>query len=186
MKGIIFNLFEAIVIEEFGHDAWEGVLDTANSDGAYTAVGSYDDAEFLRLASVAAEQLDRPIDDLVRSFGRKCLPILAARYPAFFTPHVSTKPFLLTLNEVIHPEVRKLFPGAYAPSFKFDDSVPDQITLTYQSHRNLCSFAEGLIEGAADHYGDSVSISQPECAKRGDENCVLVANFNPHSNGHNP
>lgn len=177
VKGIIFNLFEAVVTAEYGQDAWEDVLDATGYDGAYTAVGSYDDDEFLQLAKVAAERVDVPLDDLVRWFGRSCLPILADRYPDFFTPHSHTKPFLLTLNDVIHPEVRKLFPGAYAPSFSFEEPGPDSVALSYHSHRGLCSFAEGLIEGAADHYNDKVTIEQRECTKRGDPNCVLVASF---------
>ena len=34
--------------------------------------------------------------------------MFAKRYPEFFEPHETTLEFLLTLNEMIHPEVRKL------------------------------------------------------------------------------
>ncbi len=43
MKGIIFNLVEDVVTQENGPDAWDDLLDAAHVDGAYTAVGSYDD-----------------------------------------------------------------------------------------------------------------------------------------------
>jgi hypothetical protein len=173
MKGIVFNLLEQVVVEEYGESTWDNLLEATGLSGVYTAVGSYEDDELLKLVGVASETLGQKPDDLVRWFGRSAIPLLYERYPSFFSQHEGTRSFLLTLNEVIHPEVRKLFPGAYAPSFIFDESRPDGLGLRYQSHRNLCSFAEGLIEGAADHYGDRVAIDQRSCTKRGDAECDL-------------
>ena len=178
MKGVIFNLLEQVVSAEHGEDAWEDLLDQTGASGAFTAVGSYPDETLMALVGAACERFGTTADELVRWFGRSAMPLLAERYPIFFQ-HEHTVPFLLTLNEVIHPEVRKLFPGAYAPSFEFDATVPDGIALAYRSHRNLCSFAEGLIEGAADHFREVATIEQTSCAKRGDELCVLRTTFAP-------
>lgn len=177
MKGIIFNLLEQVVIEEFGEATWDSLLDTTGLEGAYTAVGSYDDSELVALVGAASKALDKPADEIIRWFGGKSLPILAVRYPGFFENHTSAKSFLLTLNQVIHPEVRKLFPGAYAPSFEFESPNDDTLELAYHSHRQLCSFAEGLIDGVAAHFGEGVSVEQPQCTKKGDPKCVLVASF---------
>ena len=179
MKGIVFNLLERVVSDEHGEAAWDSVLDGAGLSGAYTAVGNYPDEEFMTLVDAAAGALDLPQDQVVRWFGRSAIPHFAERYPAFFSPHSETREFLLTLNDVIHPEVRKLFPGAYAPSFEFDTSEDDALGLTYESHRALCSFAEGLIEGAADHFGERVNIQQPRCSKNGDPKCFLEVRFDP-------
>jgi hypothetical protein len=73
--------------------------------------------------------------------------------------------------------VRKLFPGAYAPSFEYEDLPTGSFALGYYSHRNLCSFAEGLIEGSADYFGESVEIEQSVCSKHGGDRCVLVTKF---------
>ncbi|MCA1838782.1 MAG: heme NO-binding domain-containing protein [Actinomycetota bacterium] len=178
MKGIIFNLLEQVVSDKYGEATWDSLLETTGLEGAYTAVGSYEDEELMKLVGAACEALDSDPDDLVRWFGRTSFPLLAAKYPSFFEGHTTTRTFLLTLNDVIHPEVRKLFPGAYAPAFDFAETAGDSLGLAYYSHRHLCSFAEGLIEGAADHFGESVSIEQPECGKRGDERCLLVTTFN--------
>lgn len=177
MKGIIFNLLEQVVSAEHGEPTWDALLDATGLEGAYTAVGSYADEELMQLVGAASSALGTPADDLVRWFGRAAMPLLVERYPGFFEGHASARSFLLTLNEVIHPEVRKLFPGAYAPSFDFDTSREDALGLSYQSHRNLCSFAEGLIEGAGDHFGEDVSIAQGSCTKRGDDTCHLVLRF---------
>jgi len=179
MKGIIFNLLEQVVSEEYDEKTWEALLDGAKLDGAYTAVGSYPDEDLLALVGAASTALGTPADDVVRWFGRKAMPLMVQRYPQFFEGHESTRPFLLSLNDIIHPEVRKLFPGAYAPSFIFDESVPGKLSLSYVSQRNLCPFAEGLIDGAADHFGETVTIEHSECQRRGGANCVLVCTFEP-------
>ena len=166
-----------MISDEHGERVWDDVLEAAGSQGVYTAVGSYPDEELNALVGAAASMLDVAPDDLVREFGRKAIPHFAERYPQFFTPHADTRSFVLTLNDVIHPEVRKLFPGADVPTFDF--STPDERTveLAYVSTRRLCSFAEGLTLGAADHYGQTVEIRQTECMKRDDPRCVLVCTF---------
>jgi hypothetical protein len=131
----------------------------------------------MALVGAAAKMLGVSPDDLVREFGRRAIPHFAERYPQFFVPHSNTRSFILTLNEVIHPEVRKLFPGADVPTFAF--STPDERTveLAYVSTRRLCSFAEGLVLGATKHYGETVEMRQTHCMKRGDSKCVLVCTF---------
>ena len=177
MKGIIFNLLERVVTTELGEPAWERVLDEAGLEGAYTAVGTYDDSELTRLAQAAASILNKETDEVVRWFGEKAFPLLSERYPDFVSGHTSTIPFLLQLNDVIHPEVRKLFPGAYAPEFDFVRVDSSTLALGYESYRNLCAFAEGLVGGAAAHFGETVTIEQTACARRGDPKCVLLCRF---------
>lgn len=177
MKGIVFNLLEQSIVAAHGEGTWDRLLDAADVDGAYTAVGNYPTEELKRLVAAASSLLGSPPDDIVRWFGRASLPLLAVRYPAFFEGHTDTRAFLLTLNDVIHPEVRKLFPGSYAPEFDFGVRGDGALLLGYVSHRQLCSFGEGLIEGAADHFGERVELSQEVCTKRGDDKCVYVCRF---------
>lgn len=177
MKGVIFNLLEQAVSDEYGEGTWDQLLEETNLDGAYTSVGNYPDEELMALVKAGSEATNIDADELVEWFGTKSIPLLAERYPAFFAPHTSTRDFVLTLNDVIHPEVRKLFPGAYAPQFEFDASDPEELVLGYISYRNLCSFAEGLIKGAAQHFGEEATVSQRECSKKGGDRCVFVCSF---------
>ena len=177
MKGVVFNLLEEVVSHAHGEDAWDALLDGAKLDGAYTSLGSYPDEDLVKLVMAASSALDLSADEVVRWFGRSALPLLASRYPEFFEPHESTRSFVLTLNNVIHPEVRKLYPGADVPVFDYDTSSDDVLVMGYASPRKMCAFAEGLIEGAASHYGEQALIEQPRCMARGDEKCVLEISF---------
>jgi hypothetical protein len=179
LKGVVFNLLEQLVSRDYGEETWDDLLDQAGVDGAYTSLGSYDDADLFLLVGAASESLDISPDDLIRWFGRNALPLFAESYPQLFSPHTSARTFVLTLNDIIHPEVRKLYPGADVPEFDFERGADDEgpLRMGYRSQRRLCSFAEGLIEGAAEHFGERVEISQPTCMKRGDEQCLLEISF---------
>jgi len=176
MKGVVFNLLERLVARDFGEDTWDALLDASGLDGAYTSLGSYPDEDFVRLVHAAADPLAMPADDVVVWLGRNALPVFAEHYPQLFEPHHSTQSFVLTLNDIIHPEVRKLYPGADVPEFDF--RLHEQgLAMGYRSPRKMCSFAEGLLLGAAEHYGERLTIEQPLCMKRGDDRCVLELAF---------
>ncbi|NNG21749.1 heme NO-binding domain-containing protein [Telluria aromaticivorans] len=179
MKGIVFNLLEEAVSKEFGEATWDRLLDDAGLDGAYTSLGSYDDAEVVRLVEVASKALNIPPQDVLRWFGRRAMPLLHARYPSFFATHASTRSFLLTLNSLIHPEVRKLYPGATPPVFDFDTSDSETLIVGYNSARRLCALAEGFMQGAAEHYHEEAQIRQSECMHDGAGKCVFHVSFKP-------
>jgi Haem-NO-binding len=177
MKGIVFNLLEELVSRDHGEDTWDDMLDAAGLSGVYTSLGNYADEDLMKLVATASAKLDLPADDVVRWFGRNATPIFRQRYPELFEPHDSTRTFVLTLNEIIHPEVRKLYPGAEVPVFDFDTSSDEVLVMGYRSPRKLCAFAEGLLQGAGDVYGERVDVRQPLCMNRGDERCMLEITF---------
>lgn len=177
MKGIVFNLLEEAVSSEFGEATWDRLLDDAGLEGAYTSLGSYDDAEVFRLVEVASVALGIPPEDVLRWFGRRAMPLLIRRYPQFFSTHTTARSFLLTLNSLIHPEVRKLYPGASPPVFDFDTSDHHNLVIGYHSERRLCALAEGFMQGAAEHFQEHAQISQPTCMHEGADKCVFHVRF---------
>ena len=83
----------------------------------------------------------------------------------------------MTLNEIIHPEVLKLYPGAKVPVFDFDTSQPGTLVMGYRSDRELCALARGFVEGTADHYGEQVTFEELQCMHQGSERCVFKIRF---------
>ena len=173
MKGIIFNLVEEVVTHDYGVDAWEDLLDQTRVQGAYTAVGSYPDEELLALVAAASSMTGVSVPDLMRHVGRRSIPLLQQRYPEFFELHSESRGFLGSLNEVIHPEVRKLYVGAEPPHFGFSDADDGSLLMEYRSDRSMCALAEGLIMGTGDVYGETLIVSQPVCKLRGAPHCIL-------------
>jgi hypothetical protein len=179
VKGIIFNLAEEVVSDLHGEEAWDAVLDTAGVTGAYTSLGSYPDDDLHRIVAAGAQQLDASRSDVLRAVGAGAMPRLAARYPEFFAPHRTTRSFVLTLNDIIHPEVRKLYPGANVPQFEFDTSADDVLVVTYRSDRRLCALAEGFLLGAAPRFGEQALLTHIRCMHEGDDHCAISCRFAP-------
>ena len=177
MKGVIFNLLEQVVVQEHGEDAWDALLESARLDGVYTSLGNYPDAQLVKLVHATATTLNVTPDAILRLFGARAIPLLATKYPVFFEGHESTRAFLLTLNDMIHPEVRKLYPGADVPEFTYDLGPESTLLMSYASARRMCALAEGLIEGAAAHFREHVTITQDECMHRGDPRCLFRIAF---------
>jgi hypothetical protein len=177
MKGIIFNLLEEVVSEKYGEDVWDDLLARAQVEGAFTSLGSYPDEHFIALVDSAAATLHLTPNEVIRWFGTEAIPRLARKYPGFFNKHQATRPFLITVNGIIHPEVRKLYPGADTPDFEIDGTSPDVLVMGYYSKRRLCALAEGFITGAAGHYGERATINHCTCMHRGDDHCRLEISF---------
>jgi hypothetical protein len=177
VKGIIFNLAEEVVSREHGEVVWDEILDEAGVSGSYTSLGSYPDADLFAIVAAAAALYGMDPGCVLRHVAEGAMPLLAERYPQFFTPHQDACSFVLTLNDIIHPEVRKLYPGAGVPTFTYDRLDAHTVTMGYASERRLCLLAEGFVKGAALHYGQQVELDQPSCMLRGDDECVLRCEF---------
>lgn len=179
MKGVVFNLLESVVCQVHGEDVWDDLLDRAGVSGSYTSLGNYPDAEMSALVGAAANLLSINEQDVLRWFGRAAMPVLAQRYESFFTSHASTRPFILSLNNIIHPEVRKIYPGADVPEFDFIDTDDGSLMMGYYSARKLCALAEGFVQGAADYYHETCQFEHRQCMHHGDDKCLFHISFQP-------
>jgi hypothetical protein len=172
MKGVVFNVVEEAISREWGEQMWDDLLAAADLDGAYTALGSYPDAQLIALVHAASDRLNAPAEDVLRTIGRISFEPLLKRYKGFLEEPASLRDFLPTINDVIHPQVLKLYPGASVPRFVLREDG-DDLELDYLSVRKMCTLAEGLVLGVADHYGETVAVAQSSCKERGDSRCTI-------------
>ena len=179
MKGVVFNLLETVVTENYGADTWDDLLDSAHSDGVYTSLETYDDDDLFDIVTAASKALGLPQNNVIRWFGKAAMPHFKKLYNGFFLDHDSSVPFLATLNDIIHPEVRKLYPGASVPDFTMDRVTPNSLELTYRSRKRLCSLAMGMIEGSAPLFGEVATVVETKCMHSGADCCVFDCSFTP-------
>lgn len=165
MKGIIFNLLERVVVDAHGEDVWDDLLDDAGVSGAYTSLGNYPDEEIEAIVMAASRLTGLSRAEVLRWFGEQALPLMRDAYPALFTGHARSRDFVLSVNDIIHPEVRKLYPEASCPFFHVQAATGDGVRMEYRSDRNMAELAHGFVVGAAELFGDEVSVelesSQP-------------------------
>ena len=103
---------------------------------------------------------DVSVPDLLMEFGRHLFKRFVISFPAFFEGIKSTLEFLPRVDNVVHMEVKKLYPDAELPSFSCVMSGPDAMIMTYRSKRSLPDLAEGLIHACIDHFGDSLVVKR--------------------------
>ncbi|MFT4862213.1 MAG: putative hydrocarbon binding protein [Pseudohongiellaceae bacterium] len=179
MKGVVFDILNEMVEEKFGFQAWESILELANLDGIYVTTETYSDEELFKLVAAAETVSGIPANELVREFGKYMLPSFVKSHPVFFEGKHSLRDFLLTVDRVIHVEVRKLYPDAGLPKFDYGNEPEDskKLTMIYQSPRKLCALSEGLIDGAAVYFGEGYSLEHRVCMHKGADHCELRMEF---------
>ncbi|MGH3361002.1 MAG: heme NO-binding domain-containing protein [Nocardioides sp.] len=177
MKGIIFNLVEDAVTAEHGETVWDSLVESAGIEGVFTTLGNYPCHHLSALVEAGAVTLGVTPAELTRELGRRALLGLAERYPRYFEGFTSTSPFLLTLSDVIHAEVQKLYGDTRPPEFWFEECADQKLRIHYRSGRQLCTLAEGMIAGAASYYGEWSRLSHVQCMLDGADHCVIDARF---------
>lgn len=179
MKGVIFNYLAEMAEEAFGLEAWDAILEKTGNSGIYISADTYPDQELMDLVAAAHEISGVPVNDLVKKFGEYMFPRFLSENPQFFSEDMTLKSFLLTVDRVIHVEVRKLHPGAELPEFEYKDELDNELTMYYTSPRKLCLVAEGLIAGAAKHFETEYTLDHPECMHNGAKACTLHLTMKP-------
>lgn len=160
MKGVVFTEFMEMVETQFSLDTLDQVIEQAAlpNQGAYTAVGTYDHAELVRMVVALSGLTGVPAGDLVKAFGRYMFGRFFTLYPRFFEGVPDAITFLSGIEDVIHAEVIKLYPDAQLPRFDCHH-VPDGLDMVYHSPRHFEDLALGLLEGALAHWGGGYSVT---------------------------
>ncbi len=164
MKGIVFTEFLEMVEATFGAEVVEQIIDASDlpSGGAYTAVGTYDHNELIRLVGQLSAVTGIAAPDLVRAFGKHLFGRFVTLYPGFFKGVGSAFAFLGRVDAYIHVEVRKLYPDAELPRFECNLLGPGRIELFYRSTRPFADLAEGLIMGCGEHFGERIELRRED------------------------
>lgn len=161
MKGMIFTEFLDMVESRWSLDMVDAIIARSGvaSGGAYTAVGTYPHDELVALVDALSRESRIAVPDLVRAYGRHLFGRFARLYPGFFHDVPDSFRFLAGIEDIIHAEVRKLYPEAELPTFQVARS-PGRLELTYYSPHPFADLAHGLIEGCIDHFGEDIAITR--------------------------
>jgi hypothetical protein len=161
MKGVVFTEFLDMVEDRFSADMVDDIIDDANlpSGGAYTAVGTYPHEEIVALVVALSQRSGIAVPDLLKVYGEHLFGIFVRGYPAFFTGHTDAFDFLAGIEDIIHAEVRKLYPDAELPRFDVERrNNGKELVLIYDSRRHFEDLAEGLMLGCVAHFGGNIDI----------------------------
>jgi predicted hydrocarbon binding protein len=167
------NLLGEMVEETWGIAEWNDLLKSTGLDGVYTSAATYADDEAVQLITEICNRRDMEQGDLLREFGKYMFPRFHDLYSELIDHYDGLIPFLLTIHDTIHVEVKKLYPDAQVPSFEYERPSADSLTMFYRSERRMCRLAEGLIIGAADHFNTDHELIHDTCMHTGSDHCAL-------------
>ncbi|MBU3020783.1 heme NO-binding domain-containing protein [Aestuariibacter sp. A3R04] len=159
MLGIVFTTLIEMLEEKVSPEFADEVITEAKleNDGAYTAVGYYPFSELQKLVGVLVNKTGKPVDVLLYEFGIYLFGKLAKAHGQVMAGRDGILDALSVLDNDIHVQVRKLYPDADLPTFKVVAQTDKTMRLQYYSTRELASLAEGLMDGAAAHFGQRIS-----------------------------
>jgi hypothetical protein len=164
LKGEIFVALMAHLEDALGYEVLDQILVKADlpSGGAYTSVGFYSYTEALDVVALVAAHLGAPAPALVRGFGDFLFDRLALHRPDVLAEAGSTFALLPQVEDVIHRDVRKLYPEAELPQLEVEQMSDGSVVLHYQSSRPFADLAHGLLEGAVRHFGETMAITRED------------------------
>ena len=179
MKGIVFSLFNQYVESKIGLVGWENILSTVKpeSEGIYTSAATYSDEELVALIVAFAKSQKQEVNEVLQDFGYFMFNCFVKKYPIFFKPDMDLKSFLKSVDSVIHIEVRKLYSDSTLPELTYEEPADKNLIINYRSPRKMCHLAEGLIQGAADHFEQNIVMQQTECMHHGQNRCRFDIHF---------
>jgi len=175
MKGLIFSHLLTFVEKEHGDGSKTKMLESAgrlSADGSYIESESYPYEEIFHLAGNLSTITNVSMAKTFENFGEYLFIQLAKAFSQFFSPDETLFGFLQKLEDHIHMEVRKKYPGAKLPGFDFESIDENNLKMIYKSERAMSDFGIGMIQGAAIWFNRKVFVGKKDISEKLDGTLV--------------
>ncbi|HLZ56635.1 MAG TPA: heme NO-binding domain-containing protein [Ktedonosporobacter sp.] len=182
MHGLIFVTWEKFLNERFGSSLLNAYRSAIGETAATAPLANriYDDTTLLLGVNVACQLTGISAHTLLREYGHYfVINGLTSHLCAYLlTPVKSGRELLLIMSQA-HAQMRRVPDGLTPPLFGYEPLPGSQnnFALIYDSPRQLCSVLLGAIEGAAERYGEKITIVERTCMKQGARACRFEVYF---------
>lgn len=149
MNGRLIGLVKETLTRRYGDGIWSAVAGRELASGG-----------------------DAASDALVCWLGRQAVPGLSRRYPSLFERHGDLEGFVRGLGDEL-PSVRVGAEEGSSVTFGFGSAPDGSLLVRIGGEAPICALVQGVIAGAAVHYGQTAALQELKCRKRGDNACVL-------------
>lgn len=174
MHGVFHKGLKDFVVEEYGDDAWANARESSGVDRqVYLAVNYYPDREFISLVEAVGGVVDDSPFDVLESFGRFVAERLLDTYGRVVDDDWDAMDLLEHVESGIHTSLREHNEELSPPELGVSRPTADEVIVVYESPRRLCPIAIGLVYGVADHFDESLSVTEQRCMHEGDGQCEL-------------
>lgn len=180
MKGIVFTEFLDLVEDKFGLEMVDQIISESEleSDGVYTAVGTYAFSEILQLLTSLSKNTKIPADTLLQVYGEHFFNVIETSYPDLLATFKGPIDMLSSVENHIHIEVRKIYPDAELPTFFIEEQSDDHLIMVYKSSRAMHSFGLGLMNRTFQHFNTEGKIVVEKINEDGTEVKFIINKIN--------
>lgn len=188
MIGVIPHLLFDFVEKNWGAEGLQELKARARmaADKTIRLDTYYPEEEWQRLFEAAVALTHLQPEYLEQAFGRYCVEDLVLRFPGFFEGAVCARDMIrrqpLIHNFIAASVQDPVSRRAVLDKFRLEET-PDETIVHYVSPNRLCDFYRGLAQGAAERFGEVLTITETRCMKRGDEECELHVRYAPAQAG---
>lgn len=176
MKGIVFTEFLELVEDKFGLEMVDSMITNSDleSEGIYTAVGTYSFSEMLQLLQHLSEKTNLSIDKLLLVYAEHFFGVIEESYPGLLATYKDPIDMLSSIENHIHVEVRKIYPDAELPTFEIEEKTENSLTMIYKSSRAMHHFGLGLMNKTFEHFNSKATIVLEKIKEDGTEVRFLI------------
>ena len=171
MKGIVFTEFLDLVEDKFGLEMVDRIItaSTLDSEGVYTAVGTYSFSEMLQLLQHLSGNTGISIDNLLLVYAEHFFSVIEKSYPGLLATYKDPIEMISSIENHIHVEVRKIYPDAELPTFEVVEKTKDSLIIIYKSSRAMHHFGLGLMNKTFAHFNSTAKIDLEKIKEDGTE-----------------
>ncbi|MEX6625503.1 heme NO-binding domain-containing protein [Tenacibaculum pacificus] len=171
MKGIVFTEFLDLVEEKFGLEVVDKIITQSDleSEGVYTAIGTYRFSEMLQLLEHLSNHTSLSIDDLLLVYAEHFFGVIKKSYPGLLETYKDPIEMLASIENHIHVEVQKIYPEAELPTFIIENRTDKSLIMIYKSSRAMHHFGLGLMNKTFEYFNSSATIILEKIKEDGTE-----------------
>lgn len=162
MKGVVFTQFLEMVEDKFGFDLTDEMIENSGVSGVYTQAGNYPPSDLFGMVKSLSELTKISVEDLVFTYGEYLFSVLIKIYPEPIKVYDNSFDFIENVENVVHPQVKKLYPDSDLPTFELVSREDNEMKIIYKSTKPLMDFAKGLMIGCSHYYKEDIEVSYDE------------------------
>lgn len=162
MYGIVNQAIQDLVIENYGQDNWNQILNRSGvRETQFMSNESYEDGITFELVAATSEVLSIAQEDVLEAFGKYwILNTGQKRYGDLMK--AGGKDFIDFMMNLpnFHSRIMLIYPNLCPPEFIVEHSNEKKIILHYYSSRDgLTYFMFGLIKGIAEMFQQNIQVT---------------------------
>lgn len=173
MHGLILTEYKSFVESTEHTPDWQTIAEAADvGSREYNMQSTYPDEEVLRVVETTSELMEAPASELLTEYGTHVAYSLLDIYSPLLGDDWGSLEFMMGTEERFHPTVRDRSLAA-PPYLHFERQGPHEVTLTYESPRQLCPIAIGIARALEEAYDETLRITEEQCMHDGADHCFI-------------